>query len=430
MSVDSKRTIRAKGWRLGLATALTLATVIVLSAPAVAWSGKEVTKEGVIHVMNPEKSAKKSVEIDLDEQWRIGGEDDEEIFGVITDVIADAKGNFYMLDSQLNEIKVYSKDGEYLRTIGREGEGPGEFRGAFNMFLVPGGNIGVLQAFPGKVVTLTPDGDPADEYKIPDPEDGAFRVLFSAQHAGDNLALVYGLNKPAEGGFTQTSVLSLMAADGETEHRLMSQDASLQAASPKMAEVEWDTFRNGRWTAAADGRAFACSTYGEYSINVWDAKGNLERVIHREYPVHKRSEEDVQRILDLYKGFTKRIPIPDMKFEIEDVYNQIQAIHARDDGSLWVQSSRGANDLPDGVVGIFDVFDKKGHFVRQVTLKGEGNAREDGYFFVKDRLFVVTDFLNAMMALQGGGGDSEDAEEEPELMQIISYKIDAATLGG
>ena len=28
-----------------------------------------------------------------------------------------------MLDSQLNEVKVYSADGEYLNTLGREGEG-------------------------------------------------------------------------------------------------------------------------------------------------------------------------------------------------------------------------------------------------------------------------------------------------------------------
>ena len=72
---------------------------------------------------------------------------------------------------------------------------------------------------------------------------------------------------------------------------------------------------------------------------------------------------------------------------------------------------------------MFDVYDRKGQFVKQITLKGEGDPRSDGYFFVKDRLFVVTDWLAAMMALQGGGGDAEDAEEEPELMEIISYRL-------
>jgi hypothetical protein len=401
------------------------ALLIVLSVTVVsagAWKGSETAKDGVVHVMNPKDSADKPVEIDAEELWRIGGEDDEEIFGVITDIIADREGNFYLLDAQLNEIKVYSSDGEYLRTIGREGEGPGEFRGAFGIFLVPGGNIGVLQTFPGKIVVLTPEGEPAGEYPLPDIEDEGFRALVNAEHAGDKLAINYAVSQPSEGGFTQKHVLALV--DGEKETRLHAQSATMMVASPKIAEKEWDTFRN-RWTAAPDGRAFSCLEYGKYSITVWDKDGKVDRVIHREYPDHVRSDEEKERILDIYKGFTRQIPVPGIKYEIEDTWNQISQIYARDDGTLWVQTSRGSNGLPDGVIGTFDVFDKQGRFMRQVTLKGEGDPLNDGYFFVKDRLFVVTDFLHAMMALRSGGAGSDDeAEDEPELMQIISYKVE------
>ena len=107
----------------GLVTLLALAAFV--SPAAAGWQGKEVEKEGVTHVMNPVKSAERPTTLKLEEEWRIGGEDDEEIFGVITDIITDDDGNVYMLDAQLNEIKVYSEDGEYLRTIGREGEGTG-----------------------------------------------------------------------------------------------------------------------------------------------------------------------------------------------------------------------------------------------------------------------------------------------------------------
>ena len=153
-------------------------------------------------------------------------------------------------------------------------------------------------------------------------------------------------------------------------------------------------------------------------------------MIHREYPEHKRTEEQKERMLGIYEGFTRRIPIPGMKIEVEDVWNQISQVYARDDGSLWVLTSRGTNELDEGVVGVFDIFDKKGQFVQQVELKGQGDPRNDGYFFVKDRLFVVTDFLAAMMALQGGGGSAEDAEEEPELMEIISYKLESIGSAG
>ncbi len=102
----------------------------------------------------------------------------------------------------------------------------------------------------------------------------------------------------------------------------------------------------------------------------------------------------------------------------------MQALSARDDGSLWVLTSTGNIDQPEGVVGGYDVFDEKGRLARRVTLKGQADPLTDGQFFVKDRLFVVTDWLDALMALQGGGGAAEDADEDAEPMEIICYQLD------
>ena len=109
---------------------------------------------------------------------------------------------------------------------------------------------------------------------------------------------------------------------------------------------------------------------------MWDSDGKLDRVIHREYPEHVRSAEDKERLLEIYKGFTRRIPIPNIKYEIEDNFNQIQApATARDDGTLWVLTSRGTQGLDDGTLAIYDVFDKKGRFQQQVTLEGPRATR-------------------------------------------------------
>ena len=43
-------------------------------------------------------------------------------------IVADSKGNVYILDQKPATIKAYGADGTFLRTIGREGSGPGEFR--------------------------------------------------------------------------------------------------------------------------------------------------------------------------------------------------------------------------------------------------------------------------------------------------------------
>ncbi len=420
---DSRASGRSVFQAASLMIPVLLLAAVVGLAQAGVWKGEEVDRDGVKHVMNPAQSIEPPTTIEMEEAWRIGGEDDEEIFGVITDIIADDEG-IYLLDAQRNEIKVYSADGEYLRTIGREGEGPGEFRGAFSMLQLPGGNIGVLQAFPSKIVVLTPQGDPAGEFPLPEAPDGGPRVLFAAGYAGENLALIYGINRPSEAGFTQTRVLALVDGKGEKEIRLHSQDATVPAANALIAEEKWDVFPIRR-SSSSGGRAFSAVNFGEYSINVWDSEGRLDRVIHREYPDHVRTDEEKRRVLEIYQGFTRGIPIPDITYEIEDNFNQIRALQARDDGTLWVQTSRGTHGLAEGVAAIFDVFDTDGRFTRQVTLEGQGDALNDRYFFVKDRLFVVTDFLHALMLLQGGGPTGDEADQaETEPMQIISYRLD------
>ena len=66
----------------------------------------------------------------LTELWRAGGEDDEYFSAPSAPSEPTSEGQIYLLDSQLSEVHVYTPDGEHLRTVGREGDGPGEMRGS------------------------------------------------------------------------------------------------------------------------------------------------------------------------------------------------------------------------------------------------------------------------------------------------------------
>ena len=55
--------------------------------------------------------------------------------------MGDDDGNIYLLDSQLSEVKVFSPDGEPLKTLSREGDGPGEFRALSSVHVLPGDTL-------------------------------------------------------------------------------------------------------------------------------------------------------------------------------------------------------------------------------------------------------------------------------------------------
>jgi sugar lactone lactonase YvrE len=74
------------------------------------------------------------------EELRIGSAMDEGpgMFGAVSSIAVDAGGRIYVLDGQAQEVRVFDRDGAYVRTIGRKGGGPGEFADAVALLMRPG----------------------------------------------------------------------------------------------------------------------------------------------------------------------------------------------------------------------------------------------------------------------------------------------------
>ena len=66
----------------------------------------------------------------LVEELRLGNVpgDGPEGFGDIHDIAVDPAGHIYVLDVGSKEVRVFGREGAYLRTMAREGDGPGEIR--------------------------------------------------------------------------------------------------------------------------------------------------------------------------------------------------------------------------------------------------------------------------------------------------------------
>lgn len=102
--------------------------------------------------------------LELVEDLVIGerGDDPNYAFYRPDTVKADSRGRIYVLDGGNNRLQVFGPDGEYLRTLGGEGEGPGEFAssGGWSQFgmIVAGGQVIVLDGMQSRTSTWNTEG--------------------------------------------------------------------------------------------------------------------------------------------------------------------------------------------------------------------------------------------------------------------------------
>jgi hypothetical protein len=94
---------------------------------------------------------------------RIGSLDGpkEEQFGSVTSLAPLSDGGIAVLDAQAREVRVFGPDGAYVRTVGRQGEGPGELSGPSVVARLGGDTLAVYDYRNGRVTLFGPDGKAA-----------------------------------------------------------------------------------------------------------------------------------------------------------------------------------------------------------------------------------------------------------------------------
>lgn len=411
----------------------TLLLLPLLAAPALAqWQGSESVRDGVTWVSNPE-TPMDEVTLELEELWRRGGHDDDEVlFGVVNQMLADDAGNIYLLDRQLSEIQVFSPEGEFLTTVGREGEGPGEFRNSGDMFLGPGNLLNVIQMFPGKVVQISTEGDPAGNYKIPEVAGGGFQLIYSGRSNQERIVLAYAQWRSADGSNqqsrkqVQTTYLHAFDAAGTELARFHEQSNETVFGGMKFTENTFSNFAQ-RWALAPDGRVASALDFDAYQIHVWNADGSLDHVIERpDFVPVQRDGAALERFQKLYETITRWNR--GSTFEVSKTHPAVQTMWFRDDGSLWVLSAAGSWGAENGALAHLDAYDDKGRYVQRITLVAEGDPVEDRMFFVGNHMYLVTDFFSATMANLGGDTEGE-AVEDVEPMSIVAYRMQGPAIG-
>jgi len=385
--------------------------------------GSAMADPEVIH--NGSEPAEGLVTVGMTELWRAGGEDDDIFFGTVAAVRTDAEGRIYLLDGQLAQVHIYSPDGEHLRTIGHEGDGPGEVRDPGDMFITDDGTIHLLQGFPGRIVKLTPDGLPAGEttFKAGPDNSGQFGVLIAGLTDGRDMILA-GIRMTFGGSVSkQTYFLSRCDADGMQKAALLEKENEVNFADLTLDELATD-FVWQRMAVGPEGRVFAGPDRNAYLINVYGLDGGIERIITREYTASQRDEAQKKKARQVLEAVGANYPQPPRVITIEETEPVLGSLAVTGDGRLWAQTDTGDRNTPPGTWVVLDVFDPQGGFQEQVALRGDHDPTSDSLHILPDgRVIVVTGSLDAWLNQQGAGGES-DAAAEDDPLEIICYHLD------
>lgn len=365
--------------------------------------------------------AQVNLTLELEELWRAGGEDGDVIFGRISDVARHANGEIFVLDNQLCQVEVFSPEGEHLRTLSRQGDGPGEVRQPTGLVLLPGDLVGIGAGFPAKMVTLELDGTPvATRYPIGEPSDGNIGVMISLDTGAGMLAATGGrlVFESPENSYAER-FLAVADADGEGYTRILERDTPLDPTGRFWDEAA-DYYFDGRWDLGPDGLFYVPMKRDAYEIDVYDRTGELQFTFGRELKPRKRTDEDKDQAGPIINAAGGRNADD---WDICDYDEAISRIMLNpDDGTIWVLTPNGANDQPEGVLETWDVFDPAGEFLRQVAVPNLSDIQDGSCFLVGgNRLVVIRGTGSSFDGDQGL--DDEEIEDEVEPLEVICYQV-------
>jgi hypothetical protein len=334
--------------------------------------------DGVKIVTNPDYPKDGVIEYTQVEDLSIGGDVDEEdyIFHRPQDIKVGKDGTIYIVDSGDATIKLYDQRGQYIRSIGGQGQGPNEFGRFIYFSLGADDNVYALDPMNQRVAILNRNG----EYI------GGFRIEESTlpQIEIDSKNNIYvGLNMREEA----YSWLNIRCFNTDGEELVNYGEFKLVQSVTKKVKTERGVMMTGStsrvsattvWKASPDGKLY--SGYGDaYLISVHDADGSLDFKFGRLFtpvPYKPGRKPGLSNEVGIFNVYTRR-----WLFDGE--------------GNIWIQFFTGVE--PEHI--IYDVFSSDGIYLKQVYVKHriyqlfEGKAyslvRDENDFVAAKRFLLV-----------------------------------------
>jgi hypothetical protein len=135
----------------------------ILLTPAFQSYAQEVEVADGVRIIHNEKDGAwgETPAVRLELMRTLGGvetKDPNLAFGAPYDVVVDSRGNIYVLDQRNTRIQKLSPEGLFLMTIGRHGQGPGDFQAPFYMDIDAADRLYIFDYVNKRIQVMTSEG--------------------------------------------------------------------------------------------------------------------------------------------------------------------------------------------------------------------------------------------------------------------------------
>ena len=345
------------------------------------WKGKIEVENGIKVIKNPKEPLYGEIKFELKEDLSIGKEgDDNYMFYSRVSLAVDNQDYIYALDGRSYRIQKYDKNGQYIQTIGRKGQGPGEFELPFNFFIDGQNNIYVndrrrIKKFnnKGEFVKSSQVQSFINDFYV-NPEG----IIFAHSDLNDEKGSKQTIIKINSEGEIVETIAEFPYADLVIRK---SGDATYAFGVSRHIYIPKLCF------SAIDESTFCYAHSSEYRILILDSSGNILLMSQKEESPQTVSRREKIYILDqmekIFKERGRSLPkgvLEDVQFPSNRPF--FNHIIADDKQRIYVRRLKSVLEKSDEFE--FDIFSKEGIFLYETKLHFMPQVIKNGFIYNVD----------------------------------------------
>jgi len=348
----------------------------------VKWNGT-IEYEGKVKVIkNPADPIYGEIEFNLEEDLSIGDEYEENyMFFRVRGIQVDDDGNIFVLDRGNYRIQKFDKEGNYLQTIGKKGQGPGEFEAPLSFFIDTQNNIYMYDK--RKIKMFNTRGEFFRSFPV-----NTFISKFAADFEGNIIANATFYEGGTADRITKRVIIKINSG-GKIEKKI----AEFSDFGPRIIITPTVTrtltsnheYRPRLLFAPLDYKVFIYAFSTEYQIIKIDEKGNILSKIQKEEQPQPISKKEKEYIIQKTEEGALRAGMKVSKKDIEEVCHfrkyrtYFNSILTDDKRRIYARKVKSVLDKSNEID--FDIFSKDGYYLYKTKLPLTPESIHKGYLY-------------------------------------------------